>query len=117
MTHSQRDRFLKRLSTVGTGLREDIQLKLGTIVVDLRELVIEGTLPDHEVAAAVALHDRAEALWQETLRSNPPLSPDELVARVQELRDACDGPVAGFRLRLDDVREKAETLRQTKKQR
>jgi hypothetical protein len=117
MSDSQRERFLRRLSTVGTGLREDIQLRLGTIVVDLRELVIQGPLPDDEVAAAVALHDRAEALWQATLRSDPPLSPDELVARVQGLRDACDGPVAGFRLRLDDVLEKAETLRVTKKQR
>jgi hypothetical protein len=51
------------------------------------------------------------------LRSNPPLTPDELHARLVELRDGCDGPVAGFRLRLDEVVKKARALRESKKQR
>jgi hypothetical protein len=117
MPDSQRDRFLKRLSTVGAGLRQDIQLELAVIVTDLRELVIEGTLPDEDVGPAVSLHDMAEALWQATLRSNPPLPPDELHARLVELRDGCDGPVAGFRLRLDEVTKKARALGEAKKQR
>jgi hypothetical protein len=117
MPDSQRDRFLKRLSTVGSGLRQDIQLELAVIVTDLRELVIEGTLPDEDVGPAVSLHDKAEALWQATLRSNPPLTPDELYARLVELRDGCDGPVLGFQLRLDEVIKKARALREAKKAR
>jgi hypothetical protein len=117
MSESPRDRFIKRLSTVGAGLRQDIQLALAVIVTDLRDLVIQGTLPDDDVAPAVGLHDRVEALWQATLRSNPPLAPDEILARLVELRDGCDGPVAGFRLRLEDIVEKARALREGKKQR
>jgi hypothetical protein len=115
MPDSQRDRFLKRLSTVGSGLRQDIQLALAVIVTDLRELVIEGTLPDEDVGPTVALHDDVEALWQATLRSNPPLSPDEIHARVVELRDGCEGAVEGYRLRLDEVAKKARALQQSKK--
>jgi hypothetical protein len=114
---SQRDRFIKRLSTVGAGLRQDIQLALAVMVTDLRELVIEGTLPDDDVAPAVALHDKVEALWQATMRSNPPLSPDELLARLIDLRESCGGPVAGYRLRLEDVADKARALGEAKKQR
>jgi hypothetical protein len=69
------------------------------------------------VAPTVALHDKVEALWQATLRSNPPLPPEELLARLVEIRDGCAGPVEGFRLRLDDVAGKARALRDAKKQR
>lgn len=115
MLDSPRDRFIKRLSTVGSGLREDIQLALAVIVTDLRELVIDGTLPDEDVGSAVALHDGVEALWQATLRSNPPLTPEEVLARLTELRDGCEGAVEGYRLRLDDVVKKARALQQSKK--
>jgi hypothetical protein len=117
MPDSQRDRFIKRLSTVGGGLRQDIQLALAVMVTDLRDLVIEGMLPDEDVAPAVALHDTVEALWQATLRTNPPLPPEELLARLIQLRDGCTGPVAGFGLRLDDVADKARALGEAKKQR
>jgi hypothetical protein len=115
MPDSQRDRFLKRLSTVGAGLRQDIQLALAVMVNDLRELVIEGTLPDEDVGPAVSLHDKVEALWQATLRSNPPLPPEEIQARLIELRDSCAGPVAGFQLRLEEVVKKARALKEPKK--
>ncbi|HET7039354.1 MAG TPA: hypothetical protein VFH97_05665 [Gemmatimonadales bacterium] len=117
MPDSPRERFLKRLSTVGTGLRQDIQLTLGVIVADLRDLVIRGALPDDDVDAAVALHDRVEAVWQATLRTDPPLSPDQLVARLSDLKAWCTGPVAGFGLRLDVVLEKAAALRDSRKHR
>jgi hypothetical protein len=115
MPDSQRDRFLKRLSTVGAGLRQDIQLALAVLVTDLRELVIEGALPDDDVAATVALHDQVEALWQATLASNPPLRPDELHDRMVEVRQGCTGPIEGYGLRLDAVIAKARALGESKR--
>lgn len=117
MDESQRDRFIKRISTVGAGLREDVQLALGVIVSDLRAQVIEGAVPDDEVTTLVALHDATEALWRATLSSTPPLRPEELVARLRELRDHCAGPTEGFRIQFAQVLEKAEVLRSTKKYR
>lgn len=117
MTDSPRDRFLKRLSSVGSGLREDIQLALAVIVSDLRDQVIGGRQPDEDVGVMVALHDKVEALWRNTLRSNPPLSPEEIAARLTELRDGCAGPVAGFRVQLDVVVQKARALEDAKKRR
>lgn len=115
MSETHRDRFIKRLSSVGIGLREDIQLALGGIVHNLRDLVVEGGLTDHEVRAVIELHDNVEALWRATLRSNPPLRPAEIVGRLRELRASCTGPLEGIGVQMERVCSKAELLEEQKK--
>lgn len=117
MSESPRDRFIKRLSTVGVGLREDIQLSLGGLVADLRDLVVEGHVPEEDVPAIVSLHDDVEALWRATLQSNPPLPPETIVTRLRDLAENCEGPVAGYRIQLERALEKAQALERSKRSR
>lgn len=97
------------------GLREDIQLVLGGMVADLRELVVAGKLSDDDVEAVVTLHDDVEALWRAALASTPPLPPETLSVRLRELQDLCVGPTAGFRVRFERALDKAEALQTSKK--
>ncbi len=107
MIESRRDRFLQRISTVGGGTREAIQMMVGGIVMDLRDMVERGMFTDEEMDAVVTFHDLSEEFWRQTLVSNPPIQPLLLVSGLRQLRDSCVGPVAGFQPRLDQALEKA----------
>ncbi len=52
MTETRRDRFLKRISSVGGGTRDAIQMLMGSIVLDLRDFVERGILKADEGAPA-----------------------------------------------------------------
>jgi len=107
MSESRRDRFLKRISTVGGGTRESIQMIIGGVVMDVRDMVERGMFVDDEMDAVVTFHDLSEEFWRQTLVSNPPMQPLLMVSGLRQLRDSCVGPVAGFQPRLDQALEKA----------
>ena len=110
MTGSRRDRFLQRISTVGGGTREAIQMLLGGVVLDLRDMVERGIFSEEEMDVVVPFHDQIEEFWRHTMESNPPMEPLLMVAGLRRLRDGCVGPVAGFQPRLDQALEKATTF-------
>jgi hypothetical protein len=110
MNTSRRDRFLKRISTVGGGTREDIQMALGGIVFDLRDMVERGMFTEEEMESVVRFHDRVEELWRNTIVSNPPMEPLLMVSGLRQMCDSCTGPVVGFRPRLEQALEKAKSF-------
>lgn len=110
MSTSRRDRFLKRISTVGGGTREDIQMALGGIVFDLRDLVERGMFTEDEMEIVVSFHDRVEEFWRHTMVSNPPIEPLLLVSGLWQLCGSCTGPVVGFQPRLEQALKKAKTF-------
>jgi hypothetical protein len=110
MSNSRRDRFLKRISTVGGGTREDIQMMLGGIVFDLRDQIERGMFAEEEMETVVSFHDRVEEFWRHTIVSNPPMEPLLMVAGLRQLSESCTGPVVGFRPRLDQAVKKAKAF-------
>jgi hypothetical protein len=110
MNISRRDRFLKRISTVGGGMREDIQMALGGVVFDLRDQVERGMFTEDEMDTVVAFHDRVEEFWRHTIVSNPPMEPLLMVSGLRRLCEGCTGPVVGFQPRLEQALEKAKTF-------
>ena len=107
MDQSRREDFLKRISTVGTGTREAVQMLLGSVVADLRDLVVGNAFTEDEFDVVQAFHDDAEHLWRLMLATTPPLEPAGMVAHLARMRDAATGPLAGFRTPLDRALEKA----------
>jgi hypothetical protein len=110
MNTSRRDRFLKRISTVGGGMREDIQMILGGIVFDIRDQVERGMFTEDEMETVVSFHDRVEEFWRHTIVSNPPMEPLLIVSGLRQLCESCIGPVVGFRPRLEQALKKARTF-------
>lgn len=110
MSETRRDRFLQRISTVGGGTRDAIQMLLGGIVIDLRDFVERGIFTDEEMDTVVPFHDKVEEFWRHTMVSNPPMEPLLMVSGLKHLRASCVGPVAGFQLRLDQALDKATTF-------
>ncbi len=106
----KRSKFLRRISTVGGGIRETLQMAMGGIVTDLREFIEKGLFDDADLDQIVAFHDNAEVLWRSMIMTNPPMNPSLVVQRLSELERACRGPLDGFHVRLRDLREKAETF-------
>jgi hypothetical protein len=93
---------MKRISSVGWGARETIQIILGRVVADIREGIVQKKYDESDLDELVAFHDRAEALWQASISTNPPIDKHELAKRVQELRATCKSPVlAEFERRLE----------------
>lgn len=113
---SRRDKFLHRISTVGGGTRQAIQMLVGGMVYDIRDMVERGVFDDGDMGMVVAFHDRAEEFWHRTMVTNPPLDPNLMVAGLRRLRDDCMGPLAGFQLRLDQAIEKAKAFAAARKQ-
>ncbi len=107
---SKRSKFLKRISTVGGGIRETLQMAMGGIVTDLREFIEKGLFDDADLDQIVAFHDDAEVLWRSMIMTNPPMNPSLVVQRLAKLESVCHGPLDGFQLRLSDLRKKAETF-------
>lgn len=112
MSESRRDQFIKRLSSVGMGTRESVHVLLGSIVYDVREQVVHKQFKDDEMEAVVAFHDQAEALWRDTLSTDPPLATEQMVARLAKLREVCTGPLGQYHAKLDRGARSAEEFRQ-----
>lgn len=115
MDGSRRDKFLQRISTVGGGAREAIQMMLGSVVYDLRDMVERGVFTDEEMEAVVAFHDHTEEFWRRTMTTAPPMDPMLMVAGLRRLREDCTGPLAGYQVRLDQAVEKATAFAARKK--
>ena len=113
---SKREAFLHRISTVGGGAREDIQMMLGSIVYDVRDMVERGVFQEDEMDSVVVFHDQTEAFWQRSMATTPPMDPQLMVAGLRRLRGMCVDALAGFALRLDQAVERAERFA-TRKQR
>ncbi len=88
MSETRRSDFVRRISTVGWGAREAIQVILGRVVADLREEIVRKRFDDDVLDDVVAFHDAAEKLWQESIATNPPLDKDELTRRLRELLES-----------------------------
>ena len=88
MSDTRRSDFVRRISTVGWGAREAIQVILGRVVADLREEIVHKRFDDDVLDDVVAFHDVVEKLWQESIATNPPLDKDELTRRLRELLES-----------------------------
>ena len=115
MSESRREKFLHRISTVGGGTREAIQIALGSIVYDLRDQVERGMFGEEEMDAVISFHDRAEEFWRRTTATNPPMDPMLIVAGLRRLRGDCNGPLLGFGVRIDQTIKMAESFAFTRK--
>jgi len=111
MSDNRREQFIKRLSSVGMGTRESVHVLLGSIVYDVREQVVRKQFKDDEMDAVVAFHDQAEALWRDTLSTDPPLDIEQMVARLTKLRDVCTGPLGQYHAKLERGVRSAEEFR------
>ena len=110
MSETRRDRFLQRISTVGGGTRDAIQMGLGSIVCDVRDMVERGVFAEEELDGVIRFHDHAEEFWRHAMATAPPMDPMLMVAGLRQLRALCSQPLTGFALRLDQMIEKAETF-------
>lgn len=107
---SRKDEFVKRLSSVGMGTRESIQVLLAGIVFDVREQAIHDRLSEEDMEVVIPFHDRAEALWRDSLATDPPLRPAVLLDRLRGLVVACEGPLEQFRAKLERGVQRAEAF-------
>lgn len=116
MSDSRREQFIARVSTVGWGTRESIQVLLGAVVSDVREGVVRRRYEESELDTVVRFHDSAEDLWRATIATNPPIPIAELVARLKELIDTCSSQpaLAEFEQRLDRGLRDAMALEEAK---
>ncbi len=113
---SRKEEFVRRLSTMGTGTRESIQVLLAGVVYDIRELTIHDRFEEEDMDAVIGFHDQAEALWRDALATDPPLEPAELIARLRRLAAACDsGPLGQFQAKLERGVERAEQFEQARR--
>jgi hypothetical protein len=110
MGESKREEFMKRLSTVGVGARESIQVMLSNIVYDIREQVLHKRIAEEEMDAVIAFHDDAEELWQDAIATDPPIDPNDLVTRLKALLAQCTGALGQFERKLDHGLRNAQAL-------
>ena len=100
MAENTRDEFLRRLSTVGFGARESVQVMLANLVYDVRERVVRKRFRDEEMDGVIAFHDEAEKLWGDVMATDPLLDPNEMVTRLKNLLDDCRGPLGQYERKL-----------------
>jgi hypothetical protein len=117
MSDDQRAEFLNRISSVGWGSRENVQMLLGGIVTTIREQVAEGGFGEDEMEQVVAFHDATEEFWRDTMSTNPPMPPRQLIEGIRKLRDQCVGPLAGFVVQVERAMDQAELFDQLKRHR
>jgi hypothetical protein len=117
MSDDQRAEFLNRISSVGWGSRDNVQKHLGGIVTAIREQVAEGGFEEGEMDRVVAFHDATEEFWRDTMSTNPPMPPRQLIDGLRKLREQCVGPLAGFMVQVDAALEQAELFDQLKRHR
>ncbi len=108
MREGQRSDFVRRLSTMGLGTRESMHVMLGSIVYDIRAQAVQKRYNDEEMDAVVQFHDQAEALWRDTISTDPPLDPEQMVIRLKKLVDLCSGPLEQFLSKLERGARNAE---------
>ena len=114
MGESRRSEFLKRLSTVGFGPREAIEVVLGSIVHDVREQAVHKHFKEEEMETVVKFHDDAEHLWRDSMATDPPIEPGELKQRLAQLNAEATGPLGQFNAKLERCLRNAEELEQKK---
>jgi hypothetical protein len=111
MSDNRREEFIKRLSTVGFGARESVQVMLSNVVYDIREQIVHKRIRDDEMDDVIAFHDEAETLWQDAITTDPPIDPHELHDRLVKLLKRCKGPLAQFERKIDHgVRSVAQLI-------
>ncbi len=107
MSADRRGQFLNRISSVGWGMRENVQLLTGAVVTTIREQVVDGAFSDDEMPEVVAFHDAAEEFWRATMATNPPMEPAAMVAGLRDLLQQCVGPLAGFQIQVERALDQA----------
>ena len=117
MTESPRRDFLNRISSVGWGTREDVQMLIGAVVTTIREHVADGGFDDDEMPEIVAFHDATEEFWRATLATNPPMAPAAMTEGLRELLVRCKGPLAGFQIPVERALEQAERFEEMRRHR
>jgi hypothetical protein len=110
MPADRREKFLKRLSTVGFGTRESVQVMLANIINDIRDQVLHKRFHEGEMDAVITFHDEAELLWRDSMATQPPLAPTELSSRLAKLLESATGPLAQFERKLEHGVEQAQKL-------
>jgi hypothetical protein len=110
MGSSRQSDFLKRLSTVGFGPREAIEVVLGSIVHDVREQAVHKRFKEDEMETVIRFHDDAEHLWRDSMATDPPIEPAELHSRCQRLLDEAIGPLGQFHSKLERCVRNAQEL-------
>jgi hypothetical protein len=89
---------------------------LGAVVAEVRSCIIAKRYTETELDTVVAFHDDAEALWQSTVATNPPIAVNALLTRLERLLDTCRTPVlAEFEHRIGRGLRDAEALEEVKK--
>ena len=102
MSESRRSEFVRRLSSVGWGARESIQVLLAHVVTDVRESIVKKQYPEADMDQIVAFHDAAEQLWKEAIATNPPLERSILHDRLVALLEQAKHPaLAEFERRIE----------------
>ena len=114
MGESRRSDFLKRLSTVGFGPREAIEVVLANIVHDVREQAVHKRFEEEEMETVVKFHDDAEHLWRDAMATDPPIEPGELKQRLAQLLSEATGPLGQFNTKLERCLRNVEELEKKK---
>jgi len=114
MGESRRSDFLKRLSTVGFGPREAIEVVLASIVHDVREQAVHKRFEEEEMETVVKFHDDAEHLWRDSMATDPPIEPGELKQRLAQLLSEATGPLGQFNTKLERCLRNVEELEKKK---
>jgi hypothetical protein len=110
MGKDRRSQFHERLSTVGFGPREAIEVILGSIVHDVREQALHNRFEEDEMDSVIAFHDDAEHLWLDTMATDPPLAAEDLSTRLRALLNQCTGALAQFQAKLERSLRNAQEL-------
>ena len=117
MSEDRRGEFLSRISSVGWGARENVQMLTGAVVTTIREQVADGAFNDDEMAEVVAFHDAAEEFWRAMMATNPPMAPIEMTNGLRVLLERCSGPLAGFQVQVERALDQGELFEQLKRHR
>ncbi|MFQ5550482.1 MAG: hypothetical protein ACE5FJ_04505 [Gemmatimonadales bacterium] len=117
MDADPRGEFLNRISSVGWGVRENVQLLTGAVVTTIREQVADGAFSHDEIPGVVAFHDAAEEFWRATMATNPPMEPVAMVTGLRDLLQQCAGQLAGFQVQVERALEQAKLLERLKSHR
>ena len=110
MADSRRENFVKRLSSVGLGTRESVQVMLGDIVCEIREQAVHKKFTEDDMETVVAFHDAAESLWQDSIATNPPIDPAKLTSQLRDLQQSATGVLGQYEAKLQRGIDHAEQL-------
>ena len=117
MRESRRGDFLNRISSVGWGTRENVQMLIGAVVTTIRDQVADGAFDEDDMQEVVAFHDANEEFWRATMVTNPPIAAAAMIEKLHELLARCVGPLADFRIQLERALQQAEIFEEIKRYR